>query len=98
MVFLSEFLVIWMEKIISDLRNHLQGKYGKSRREFANIADNESIVGKKALDSFEIMEFLTFTEGRYDVSFDMDDYAQNKLESLNKIGQCILEKKRKGRK
>lgn len=54
--------------------------------------DNDNLIESGALDSFGIVEFLTFIEEQFNVQMDLEDIVRDNFSTLQKIS-FLIEKK-----
>lgn len=61
-------------------------------KELKEIPLNESLVELGYMDSFGIIDIVTFLEGSYSIKINDDEITKEKFGSINKMAKIVLEK------
>lgn len=75
-----------IEAVTQQLRSH-----GCS---VSKIKTDDLLFENGILDSFGMVEMIGFLENKYNVRFNEDDLVKENLESLDKIAELVLQKKK----
>jgi len=70
------------------IRNYLTASANKE----INVADDDSLLASRLIDSLTFAELVMFLESHYKVSFDTDDLTPDNFDTLNAIAR-LLERK-----
>jgi acyl carrier protein len=61
-------------------------------KELKEIPLNESLVELGYMDSFGIIDIVTYLEGSYSIKINDDEITKEKFGSINKMAKIVLEK------
>ena len=78
--------MFYKEKISSKIQNWFYEKFNE------NTDLNEKYLDSGSIDSFEIIELVSFLESTYNVKFSSEDFSDPRFFSINGLSKLISEK------
>lgn len=56
------------------------------------FSDSDSLIETKLLDSLSVMEFVSFLEEQFEISFESDDMVPENLDSIDSVINLLISK------
>lgn len=81
------------EELKAELREFIINAFMRGK---GSVKDNESLFERGVMDSFGILEFVSFIEKRFKISFNPSEITLDNFNCVNKVAQ-LIEKKAKSR-
>ncbi|MCF8267927.1 MAG: hypothetical protein K9I69_07560 [Ignavibacteriales bacterium] len=69
------------------IRDFLVQKVGTT-----TFSDSDSLIQNKLLDSLSVMEFVSFLEEQFEISFESDDMVPENLDSIDSVINLLISK------
>jgi acyl carrier protein len=73
-----------LEEIKENLRGHFKTTVGFTP------GDSDNLFEKGALDSFGVVEFLTFLETRFGVAIAIEDVTEAQFSTIHSVAELVL--------
>ena len=77
-------------EIKSDLRHFIEQQFPPARQ--AEFSDSDSLLRPGIVDSFGVLELMTYLEQHFGVSLSDDEMLSNRFESIDSLTELVAEK------
>jgi acyl carrier protein len=68
-----------------EVRAYVKKMLAENKDDTAPVADGESLILSGRLSSLDVVDVLTFLEGKFDFQMDPNDFDQSKFDSIDSI-------------
>ncbi len=76
------------------IRAILMKNFGGKAHLVQKLSDQEDFVKQRLFDSFELITIVLLIENEFEIKIEVDDLADDKLNSLEKIEKFVILKKK----
>jgi acyl carrier protein len=77
-------------EVKDDIRRFLQQQFAPARE--AGFSDSDSLLKPGLIDSFGVLELMTFLEQHFGVTLSDDEMLSERFESINSLAELVSEK------